>query len=99
MIRYAGVVVYLDGRREPFEGGIRAARAWEAYAGRHDLPLNPTPQTLDRFPVHTWQLVIAHASLLVAELGADAWAETVAGIDEWEATTADPTLAARQAEP
>jgi len=89
MIRYTGVVLYTDGRREPWETGIRGARAWEAYAARHDLPLNPTPDTIDRFPVASWRLVLAHFALSV-ELGVDAWAETVDDI-ELEATELPPT--------
>jgi hypothetical protein len=94
VIRYSGIVVYLDGREEPFETGMRGARAWEAYATRHDLPLNPTPDTTDRFPVYTWQLVIAHAALNV-EAGVDTWGDDVDGVSEWEASDVPPTREAR----
>lgn len=93
MIRYRGSVLYTDGRREDFETGLRGARAWERYALRHELPLNPTPETIDRFPVHSWRLVIAHAALAV-ELGVDAWAETIDDLD-LEASELPPTPAAR----
>ena len=96
MIRYAGTVVYVDGRREPFETGIRGARAWEAYATRHELPLNPQRESLDRFPVYTWTLVIAHAALNV-EAGVETWADTVEGVEDWSAEEVPPTRAARSA--
>lgn len=92
MIRYTGTVIYEDGRREPFETGIRGARAWELYATRHDLPLNPNPERVDRFPVAQWRLVLAHAALAV-ELGVDAWADTVADV-ELDVSDVDPTLPA-----
>jgi hypothetical protein len=97
VIRYSGTVVYTDGRREPFETGIRGARAWEAYASRHGLPLNPAREALDRFPVHTWTLVIAHAALNV-EAGVDTWADEVEGVEDWNANEVPPTREARSAE-
>jgi hypothetical protein len=90
MIRYTGTVIYLDGRREEFETGMRGARAWEAYATRHELPLNPTRETVDRFPVYTWQLVIAHAALNV-EAGVDTWGDDVDGVVDWTASDVPPT--------
>lgn len=97
MIRYAGVVIYEDGRREAFETASRGARAWEAYATRHGLPLNPTKDGVERFPVKTWQLVIAHAALNV-EAGVDTWADDVVDVDEWEAAEVPPTREARSVE-
>jgi len=96
VIKYVGTVVYTDGRREPFETGVAGARAWEAYAARHELPVNPVRDKIDRFPVNTWQTVIAHAALRV-EVGVDAWADTVAGFDDWDASEVPPTLEARSA--
>jgi hypothetical protein len=98
MIRYTGTVVYVDGRREPFETGLRGARAWEAYASRHGLPLSPTRDSIDRFPVHTWTAVIAHAALNV-EAGVDTWSDEVEGIEDWTAVEVPPTPAARSAGP
>lgn len=89
MIRYRGVVVYADGRREPFEVGIRGARAWEAYASRHGYPLTPTKDALGGFPVSSWQLVLAHAALRV-KAGVDAWAEDVDGVDDFAADDVVP---------
>jgi hypothetical protein len=97
MIRYAGTVVYVDGRREAFSTGIRGARAWEAYATRHGLPLNPQRESLDRFPVHTWMAVIAHAALNV-EAGVDTWADEVEDVEDWSAAEVPPTREARSAE-
>lgn len=90
MIRHSGTIVYVDGRREPFETGIRGSRAWERYATRHGYPLNPTSDGLGSFPVTSWQLVIAHAALGVAG-GFDAWADTVDGIEDWVAAPVPPT--------
>jgi len=89
MIRYRGSVVYADGRREEFETGLRGARAWERYALRHELPINPRPETIDHFPVRNWALVIAHAALRV-ELGVDAWEELLDDVDV-EAIEVPPT--------
>lgn len=98
MIRYSGVVVYTDGRRERFESSLVAGRAWEAYAVRHDLPINATPETITRFPVHTWMTVIAHAALGEA-LGVDAWERDVIGIEDWQADDSNPpTLPAPSAD-
>jgi hypothetical protein len=98
MIRFSGTVIYTDGRREPFETGLRGARAWELYAGRHSLPLNASPESLERFPVYTWELVVAHAALRVAN-GFDVWVETVEDIDEWNAVDVPPTPPAPSPEP
>ena len=98
MIRYSGTVVLEDGTRTPFETGMKGARAWEAYASRHDLPLNPRPEAVDRFPLYTWQLVIAHAALAI-EAGVDAWGNEVAGVDDWAAADVPPTRAAVSAVP
>ena len=96
MIRYSGVVVFENGTREPFETGMKGARAWELYASRHDLPLNATAETVNRFPVHTWELVIAHAALSV-EAGLETWAEEVEGVEDWKAVEVPPTRAAPSA--
>ena len=96
MIRYGGTVVFSDGRRQSFEAGMRAARAWEAYAARHGMPMNATPDTVAGFPVHTWQLVISHAALGV-EQGLEAWAADVEGVEDWTAAEVPPTRAAPSA--
>lgn len=96
MLRYSGVVLFLDGRREPFATGLAGARAWELYAIRHELPLNPTPETLERFPVQTWRLVIAHAALKV-EAGLETWAAEVDDV-ELNAENVDPFPAAPSSE-
>ena len=83
MIRFSGTVEYKDGRREPWAGGGALQAEWEDYALRHDLPLQPTPETLTKFPAKRWQLFLAYAAL-EREEGFDGWRQTVADVESDE---------------
>jgi hypothetical protein len=93
VIRFAGTVEYKDGRREAWAGGGAIQAEWEDYALRHDLPLNPTKETVTRFPAKRWQMYLAYTALEVEE-GFDVWRKTVADVElDDEATAVPPTLA------
>ncbi len=94
MIRFSGTVEYRDGRTVAWSGGGALQAEWEDYALRHDLPLNPTAETLTRFPAKRWQMYLAYSALGVEE-GFDVWRKTVADVDldDDEAAAVPPTLA------
>ena len=84
MLRFRGTVAFVDGHEETFETGTAALRHYEAYAGRHGLPVAG-----DGIPPITWGMLIAH-SALGNGTGFDKWAELVDGVDV-EAVGVPPT--------
>jgi hypothetical protein len=92
VIRFSGRVEYVDGRIVEWSGSGALQADWEDYALRHDLPLQPTKETLTRFPVKRWQLFLAYSALGVEE-GFDVWRKTVADVDtDQDAEAVPPTL-------
>jgi len=99
MIRFTGTVHYKDGREETYAAGGGAQADWEEYAARHGYPLVPTPDTITKFPVKTWQMFLAYLALDVPE-GFDVWRRTVLDVDTEDAPEAvNPTLAEAIGEP
>ena len=74
MIRIKGKVEYVDGTSDEFECGNAGLAAWERYALRNGFPIGK-----DSAPMLS-SLVIAHHALAI-EMGVDAWADTIDGID------------------
>lgn len=74
VLRFRGVVYYVDGSSDEFSAGNAALAAYERYAVRHKFPTGTeAPPTLS-------SMVIAHHALAI-EQGFDAWAESVDGIE------------------
>jgi hypothetical protein len=103
VIRLSGVIVYRDGRREPFEASGIHQTDWEAYAHRNGLQITPTEATLPSFPLKTWQIFMAYASLGLEE-GFDAWKRSVLDVEaeqeaeELQTKIVPPTLREATAE-
>lgn len=74
MNRFHGKVTLVGGEELEFEAGNAALASWEKYAARNGL------KTGKEAPPTISSLLIAHHALGV-ELGADAWMETVDGIE------------------
>lgn len=74
MLKFRGVVQFVDGSEEPFETGNAALAAYERYAARNRLPMGK-----DAPPILS-SMVIAHHALAIAE-GFDVWAENVQGVE------------------
>jgi len=91
VIEFTGTVVYTDGRRETFTGGQVELGRWELYAIGRGIPskIQDAPQMM-------LSLVLAYHALrregrLEPEgLGLEPWLDSVRGVENYEATDADP---------
>lgn len=85
VVRFRGVVHYVDGSSAEFAAGNAAVAAYERYAVRNKLPTGTdAPPTIS-------SMVIAHHALAI-EQGFDAWAESVDGIElELDGAAVPPT--------